>query len=155
MGIIVEGKEVEFKKLDSTPPPGATERSVMTMEATVEVKQQPLRTIRPEVSAVGRIPALLPAEARFVLIHMLRIFVEKAVVKEGTFGDLVFGCQNGIPPLPAALSVRGIVQLKDAGFLIFQAPDNETLSIDADRIEDAWLKYTPRLLDLIYETPQA
>ena len=151
MGIIIEGKEVEFKKLDSTPPPGATERSVMTLEATVEVKQQPLRTIRPMITAVGLIPALLPAEARLVMIHMLSIFVEKGIVKEGTFGDLVFGCQQAHPPLPAALTVHGVVQLQRAGFLTFQAPDNETLSIHADKIEDAWLKYTDKLLDLIYE----
>lgn len=150
MKINVDGREGEFRKLDSTPPPGSKAKSVMTLEATVEVKPQPLRTVRPLVHAVGDIPCLLPAEAQIVLIHLLGIFEEKQSVKEGTVGDLLFGCENANPPLPWALTFAGINQLARCGYVTFQAPDNEAMIGDEDKVLDAWIKYTSKLLDLVY-----
>lgn len=150
MKVTVEGQEGEFKHLDSTPPPGAKERSVMTLEATVENKPQKLRTIRPLVYAVKDIPAILPGEAQLVLRHMLAIFVEKQTVKEGSLGDLIFGCQYGRYALPEALVVVGVRQLVNFGYLAVKAPNNDPLSLTADSFLEAWLNYTDEMLDLIY-----
>lgn len=155
MKVTVDGKEGEFKHLDSTPPLGAKEASVMTMEATVENVPQKLRTIRPMVYAAADIPRFLGGEAQLVLHHILNIFVEKQVVREGTLGDLVFGCQHARLPLPELLVIVGVRQLIDAGFVLLQAPDNEILSFQSSRLPEAWIKYTDKFLDLVYGRSEA
>lgn len=150
MRIKVDGKEGEFKRLPSTPPPGAKAKSVMTLEATVVNQPQKLRTVRPFGVMTMAIPPSLGAEAQMVLFHLLDVFLYRQVVREGTLGDLVFGCEHAAPPLPAALVIAAVHQLQKAGYIQLQAPDNEIVTLQADRAAEAWIKYTPKLLDLVY-----
>jgi len=141
-----------FKHIDSTPPEGVTPPSnVMTLEATIENKPQPLRTLRPFSAACLKIPGSLRAEAHIVLQALFSCFEKQKVVREGLIGDLIFGFSvAGIKP---ELSVVGLRELEKSGYIRFQAPDNEYVHIDDDKATAAWVRYQSSLLVMVYDDP--
>jgi hypothetical protein len=140
----------KFKHLDSKPPEGTTPpASVMTLEAVVENNPQPLRKLRPYYEASKNVPALLPPEAQVVLHALLSCFEKQKDVQEGLIGDMVWGLEQA--GIPKEASIIGLDRLAVAGYVKFQAPDNTFIDFSSDAIGKAWIRYQPKLLDMVYE----
>ena len=152
MDINVDGTKGKFKKLDSTPPPGAKpSKSVMTMEAIVDTTMQPLRKIRPYAAACLHIPGNLSEQAQMTLHALFDCFEKQQNVEEGLIGDLIWGFQqSNIPP---EVTIQGLQVLALGGYVKFQAPDNTYVDFSSDKIEKAWVRYQPKLLEMVYEEP--
>jgi hypothetical protein len=143
-----EVKVGDVKILDSTPPAGTKISSSMTMEATVDVKPQPLLKLRPFILAVKAIPATLPPEAQIVLQNLLSCFEKQKNVSEGLIGDVMFGFNTcGIPP---QCTYEGLRQLAKEGYLKFQAKDNSWVNIESEAADGAFVRYQKKLLDMVY-----
>lgn len=141
---------MDFKKLDSTPPDGVTKpASVMTMEVTVDVKKQELKQVREFSAMVNRVPVTLIPEAQIVLQALFDCFSRAGSVEEGIVADLGWGfSQCGIPPQCTAV---GLKELEKQGYIKFQAPDNVFIDCLSDKIDEAWVRYQKKLLDMVYE----
>ena len=140
----------KFKHLDSKPPEGTTPpASVMTLEAQVENNPQPLLKIRPYYETSKEVPGALAPEAQLVLHALLSCFEKQKDVQEGLIGDLVWGFEQA--GIPKEASVIGLDRLAVAGYVKFQAPDNTFIDFSADAISKAWVRYQPKLLDMVYE----
>jgi hypothetical protein len=141
--------EVDFNKLDSTPPTGSKVRSSLTAEIVVDPTPQPLRVLRPFARSCLQIPSLLKEEAQIVLQALFSCFEKQEAVKEGLVGDLIWGfCQCQIP---VRLTVVGLQELERQGYVKFQAPDNTFVDLTTDQAAKAWVRYQPKLLEMIYE----
>jgi hypothetical protein len=139
----------EFKKLDSTPPPGHKPASVMTMEAVIDTTPQPLRVLRPFITACQQISTILPGEAQIVLQALFSCFERQKSVNEGLIGDLVWGfAQCGIAHECTWIGLQELVKL---GYIKFQAPDGEYIEPTSDQIAKAFVRYQPPLLRMVYE----
>jgi len=147
----IDLNNLPFKKLDSRPPAEAapTATSVMTMEAVVDVKPQELRQLRPFFTASRDIPKTLPPEAQIVLQALMSCFEKQKRVEEGFVEDFVWGFEQG--QIPRGCTIRGLRYLAKYEYIKFQAPDNTLLEINSTHIMSAWVRYQPKLLDLIYE----
>ena len=91
-------KDIDVQPFAGELPKEAKEASVMKLQATVDVKPQPLKTIRPFTAMIGDIPPLLRAEGKIVMQALFACFERQRYVKEGVVDDLVFGFEaGGIP----------------------------------------------------------
>ena len=145
------GLDGEYKHLNSTPPEGSKASSVMTLEATIENNPQPLRTVRPHRIACLRIPPALDPVGQFVMSMLFACFEKQRSVKEGALGDLVFGFEaSGIPP---EKTLTGLDALRRSGYIKFQAPepDNTYVDFNSDNVLNAWVRYQPAFLEMVYE----
>lgn len=122
-----------------------------TIEAIVENKPQPLRKIRPFHTATKQVPSSLPSEAKIVLMALFDCFDKQKSVKEGLVDDLVWGFKQA--RLPSQLTANGLMQLMKLGYIKFQAPDGGYIDFASDRIKRAWIRYQPKLLEMVYEDP--
>jgi len=140
----------DVKHLDSRAPEGAKQdASVMTMEATVDATPQPLKKVRPYSVIAKTIPGSLPNEAQIVLHNLFSCFDRQKRIDEGLIGDLIWGFQQaGTSP---ALTLTGLRHLNEAGYVKFQAPDNTYVNIMDDKATKAWIRYQPKLLEMVYE----
>jgi len=140
----------DIKHLDSTPPEGVTvPKSVMTLEAEVVVDPQPLKKLRGYAQMSRDVSTLLPAEAQITLHALFSCFDKQKNVQEGLIGDLLFGFEVG--GVPRNCSFMGLQQLQRAGYIKFQAKDNTYVDIMSDLIGSAWVRYQPKLLEMVYE----
>lgn len=143
------GLNGDYKHLDSTPQGDHKPASVMTLEATVDVKQQELKLIRSFFAMSNNIPPMLPPEGQMTLQALFSCFDQQKTVKEGLIGDLIWGFgECGLPP---ELTLNGLTQLYKMGYIKFQAPDNTFIDVNSDQIGKAWVRYQKKLLDLVYE----
>jgi hypothetical protein len=144
------GIDGELKVLDTRAPEGtAQDVSVMGMEAAVDSKPQQLKIIRPFVQSIKNIPKTIPPEAQIVLQALLACFEKQKNVQEGLVKDLVWGfAQSGIPD---ACTLLGIRQLENLGYVKIQAPDNTIIRIESPHIAESWVRYEPKLLELVYD----
>ena len=136
--------------LDSTPPEGTTGKvSVGTMEATVENNPQPLRKLRPYSKTSQSVPVFLKPESQIVMHALFSCFERQKSVQEGLVGDVLWGFEQcGIP---AGCTAIGMVELEKQGYVKFQTPDNAYVDFQSDKIDKAWLRYQPKLLNMIYD----
>lgn len=149
MKLKIGDTEGEYKHLDPVRPPDAKDKLVMKLEATVEVNPQPLRVMRSFGHMAGDISGLLRPEAQIVLHSLFECFTKHQEVKEGLVGDLMWGFEQcGIP---VKLTIVGLTALESAGYVKFQTPDNQFVGFDSDQIGSCWLRYQPKLLDMVYE----
>jgi hypothetical protein len=139
----------QINHLDSTPPEGHAPASVMTLEAEVEVKPQELKVIRPYYESQMSIPGTLGPEAQVVMHALFACFDRQGEIKEGKVTDIIFGFgQCGIHP---DATRKGLKDLNVMGYVKLQAPDNTiTTSLDHDKIDEYWIRYESKLLDLVY-----
>lgn len=124
--------------------------SVANLEVTVDdATPQPLLKLRPFESMVLHISGRWPKQAQVVLQALFDCFSKAGHVSEGLIGDMVWGfAQCGIP---SELTVQGLAQLNGMGFVKFQAPDNNYVTLYDTASEKAWVRYQKPLLDLVYE----
>jgi uncharacterized protein YfkK (UPF0435 family) len=140
-----------FDKLPSLNPKGVAASSVMNLSVAVdseEMKPQELKTLRPFYDMVQSLPSTLPAEAQMIGQALFSVFERGREVKEGQLKDLVWGfAQCGFEP---KLSVVGLFHLQEAGYIRLQAPSNEYVAFTSTQIEECWVRYQKKLLDLVY-----
>jgi hypothetical protein len=154
MSIKELGLEGEYRHLDtSIRPEDSKATSVMSLEATVDVKPQELKKIKPFTALRLSAPVGLKFEAQLVLDTLFACFSKQGHVQEGLIGDLVWGFAQADSdiPLPPALTVAGLAELEKLGYIKFQAKDNSWTNMQNDNIETAWVRYQSKLLDLVYE----
>ncbi len=125
-----------------------------SLEVTVDVKPQDLKQIRPFAALLARTPVLLPPEAQMVLQTLFMCFNKQKSVSEGKVVDLVFGFSQktaDATQLPPALTLVGLKQLTEQGYVKLLADDNTNVSLDSEYIGNAWVRYQPKFLELVYE----
>jgi hypothetical protein len=54
-------------------------------------------------------------------------------------------------PLPENITLSGLMHLVDAGYVTFKTKNGETIDPRSSAITKAWVRYTPKLLELVYE----
>lgn len=130
----------------------AQKESIMNLEVAVgDYKAQALRKLRPYNIMSLHIPPNMSSEGTIVL-HLLFTCFEKAkTVSEGLIGDLLWGFAQVSPPVPPELTLNGLKSLAKQGYIKFQSPDNSYTSLQSDQAVSAWVRYQPKLLDLVYE----
>lgn len=141
-------KDVDLQPFTGELPKEAKEASVMKLAATVDVKPQPLKTIRPFTAMIGDIPPLLRAEGKIVLQALFACFERQRVVKEGLVDDLVFGFDAG--GIPKQLTLVGLKAISKLGYIKLTAPGHGTVDFESSHILKAWVTYEKKLLDLVY-----
>lgn len=145
------GLDGELKQLDSKAPEGAKQMAMTaTMEAVVDVKQQDLRVMRSFEAMTMQVPVILPPEAQMVLQLLFSCFEKQKSVQEGIIDDIAWGFEQMMPPIPAALTLVGLDQLRAQGYVKFQAKDNSFATGLNDKIREHWLRYEPKLLSMVY-----
>ena len=140
------------KKIIDLPKvkPGKRDASVMKLQATIEgPTKQELRRIRPYTAACLHIPADLIEPAQLVLKCLFDCFEKQQSVEEGLVGDLIWGfSQTGVPP---QATILGLDCLQRAGYIRLQAKDNAYITLQSDRATVAFVRYQPKLLEMVYE----
>ena len=137
-----------YPKVETSPKT----RSVMNLEVTVDdYKPQALRKLRPYAVMSLHTPPNLSAEATIVLQLLFTCFEKANAVSEGLIGDMLWGFAQVDPPVPPELTLNGLKQLAKLGYVKFQAPDNSYTDLRSDQATSAWIRYQPKLLDLVYE----
>jgi hypothetical protein len=117
----------------------------------IDPTKQELRKLRPYSKMHQQMPALLPDLGRAVLELLFNCFDKAGHVSEGLIGDLIWGFQQVTPPIPGEITINGLKQLETYGYVKFQAKDGSYISFDSDKITGAFVRYTDKLLNLIYE----
>jgi len=122
--------------------------------AELDTTKQQLKQIKPFNVLVLSVPPGLNALGREIMIRIFRCFARQGVVSEGLIGDMMFGFS--IPtmeekPLSQEATWEGLEQLRIAGYVKFQAADGNYIDSNSDQIGSCWVRYTPKLLEMIYE----
>lgn len=139
------------KALDTRPPEGSKIVSSFGLEAQVDVKPQELRKLRPFSSATKQIPSTLKPEAQIVLNAIFSCFDRQKSVQEGLIDDLVWGFEQA--GIPGPCTVIGLKFLAADDYIKFQAPDNQFVEMTKENIAKLSVRYTPKLLNMVYEDP--
>lgn len=129
-------------------PVRRTQRLDVEIPAGMQLKQT-LRLMRSFSKMAGSIPGSLSAEAQVTMRALFDCFEKCGAVKEGLIEDLLWGFEQcGIP---RKLTAKGLVDLEAASYLYFETPDNTLITFEAARIHECWVRYQPKLLDMLYE----
>lgn len=124
------------------------------MYAEVDMTKQPLNTVKPFKILVLSLPSGLPDQAQWVLVRLFRCFAKAGEVSEGLIGDMMAGFSEPTMeerPLTPDETWAGLRQLRATGYLKFQTPDGAYIDEHNSRIGSSWVRYTPKLLELVYE----
>lgn len=149
MKIKSDSLEMEGDYHHHNTAPQGKDIGVMNVEAVVDATQQKLKELRPFHSATKQVPTTLIPEAQIVMQSLFACFTRQHAVQEGIVNDLIWGfAQAGIPAECTRVGLRALA--KD-GYIKFQGPDNSDVSVDADKIDQCWVRYQKKLSDLVYE----
>lgn len=157
-GKLSESRAKEIFDSNTIPEGAKASLPAFAFYAEIDTVKQLLRKIKPaEISSLS-IPPGVASSAREVLIRLFRCFHKAGTVSEGLIGDLLFGF--GIPTveepaLPANVAWEGLCHLRALGYLKFQTPDGSSADPYSDQIGSAWVRYEPKLLELVYEGSSA
>lgn len=145
------GLDGEFRQLDSRAPEGAKQTAMSgAMEVVVDATMQKLNKMRSFEAMAMQVPLVLPPEAQMVLQLLFSCFEKQKSVQEGIIKDIAWGFEQCTPPIPKALTLAGLEQLRTQGYVKFQGPDNSFVLSLSQKIEDCWLRYEPKLLSMVY-----
>lgn len=143
----------EVKHLDTKPPEDSKAKSSFAIEAEVENKPQELNKLRPFYAMTKAVPTSIKAEAQIVLQALFACFDRQRSVQEGKLADLVWGFEQA--GIPGSATVMGLKYLAEAGYVRFQAPDNSFVEMTKDNLSVLWVRYQPKLLEMVYEGPSS
>jgi hypothetical protein len=148
----IDEKEAEqiFERRKPKPDDEVVGRA-LTLRGEIDTTPQPLRKLRSFEGACLRVPMDIPPESQIVLKLLFDCFTRHGHVSEGLIGDMMWGFENAMPPIPKALTWNGLKQLEAFGYLKFRAPDGSYIEPSSDQIESAWVVYTPKILNMVYE----
>lgn len=110
---------------------------------------QELKKLRTYFGLINSVPADLPAEAQLVLRGLFDCFDKAANVSEGIVEELMWGFEQA--GFPRKLTAHGLVFLEKAGYVKFQTRDNVFVRFQDARLKDSWIRYQPKLLEMVYE----
>jgi len=122
--------------------------------AEIDMTKQELKAVKPFRVLVLSLPSGLQDQAQWVLIRLFRCFAKAGEVSEGLIGDMMAGFAEPTleeRPLTPDETWSGLRQLRADGYLKFQTPDGAFIDEHNSRIGSSWVRYTPKLLDLVYE----
>lgn len=122
-----------------------------SLRAEIDPTPQPLNRLRTYEGASLRIPMNLRNEAIIVLKLLFACFEKQGKVAEGLIGDILWGFAQAQPPIPEALTWNGLKYLWKDGYVKFQAPDGSYVDPLSDQIGKSWIRYTPKILSMVYE----
>jgi hypothetical protein len=151
---ITEEQAEKFLK-ENTPPEDIKPKGapfIFEIQVDNPVKQE-LRKLKGYTTMARSIPPLLPDEARLVLHLLFECFEKAGFVAEGLIGDILWGFEQVYPPTPRALTYAGLKYLETYGYIKCQAKDGAYVSLDSDASSGAFIRYQPKLLELVYENP--
>lgn len=142
------GNEVKVEKTPVLEKP--KHNVVANVSGVVDGKKQPLKDIGVFDGAGNFHISGAPKEVNDVLAMLMSCFARQGHIREGLIGDMIWGYQQvGYPP---QRTVTGLSGLEKLGYVKFQAPDNTFVSIDSDKAGKAWIRYQPKLLQLLRQT---
>jgi hypothetical protein len=124
------------------------------MYAEIDMTKQELRVVKPFKILVLSLPSGLPDQSQWVLIRLFRCFAKAGEVSEGLIGDMMAGFAEPTleeRPLTPDETWVGLRQLRAGGYLEFQTPDGVFIDEHNSRIGSSWVRYKPKLLELVYE----
>ena len=141
----IVNEEVRVEKTPTLETPPNT--VVANVTGVVDGKMQPLREVRP----IDKTPKIVPPELNYqggaTLSLLFKVFEKRKYVKEGLIGDIIYGFDAcGIP---TEATIQGLDNLNKNGYIRFQAKDNAYVSIYDDRAGSAWVRYQPKLLNML------
>jgi hypothetical protein len=141
---------------DNTIPEGIKPAGMpaFALYAEIDMTKQELNTVKPFRVLVLSLPSGLQTMAREVLVRLFRCFAKAGEVSEGLIGDMMAGFAEPTleeRPMTPDETWSGLRQLRTAGYLTFQTPDGMFVDEHNSRIGSSWVRYTPKLLDLVYE----
>lgn len=153
-------QEQAEKIFDKNPVPSSgikTAAMPFVFHTEIDTTPQLLRLLRPFYIMHMQMPPALPVMAREVLRRVFRCFGKAGHVSEGLVGDAMWGFaedtveEKGLPP---EVTWMGLQQLEQLGYIRFQAKDNSYIDPQSHYIGSAWIRYTPKLLEMVYERPE-
>lgn len=97
---------------------------------------------------VCSIPPDLPENARYVLAGIFDCFAKQKVVKEGITKDILWGFEVSGHNLERV--AYGLIDLKRTGYIKFFTPDNVETNEHCSNLQECWVRYEKKLLDLVY-----
>ncbi len=109
---------------------------------------QELKKIRTFMGLINAIPSHLPAEAQIVMRGIFDCFERAGNVSEGIIEELLWGFEQG--GFPRKLTAHGLVFLEKAGYVKCQTRDNVFVRFQDARLADSWIRYQPKLLEMVY-----
>lgn len=136
---------------NSVPEEATIKGAPFILSAEVDMTPQPLRKIRPAYRARAAINPLLPDIAKIVISLLFDCFERQGNVQEGLIGDVLWGFEQPVNGLPPEVTFHGLNQLRLFGYLKFQAPDGSFIGPESGMIGKAWVRYEPKLLEMVYE----
>lgn len=141
------------RKLEENPIPEGMpiKGAPFVLTAEVDMTPQPLRKLRSSFVARASVNPLLPDVARLTLALLFDCFEKAGNVQEGLIGDVLWGFEQTINPVPPEVTFQGLNQLRLFGYLKFQAPDGTFIDPTSDQIGKAWVRYEQKLLEMVYE----
>jgi hypothetical protein len=145
------GLEGDVSHLDTKPPEGSNVKSSFAVEATIENIPQELKKIRNFTALKLSIPGSLSTEAAKVLEALFDCFEKAGTVQEGLIADMIWGFQQVNPPIDGQVTVAGLLRLQKEGYIRFQSRDNEYTEMTKNNIGHLFVRYQPKLLDMVYE----
>lgn len=79
---------------------------------------------------------------------LLDCFTKAKEVREGIVMDILWGFEvSGHSPVDTAY---GLVDLKRAGYVGFEAPDGTEVDEHSQFLSQCWLTYKPKLLEVVF-----
>lgn len=126
-----------------------TQRLDVELLPETRTAPQELKRIRPFFGLVASIPTALQPEAQMVLQALFDCFERARSVEEGIIEELLWGFEQC--GLPRKLTAHGLVFLEKAGYVKFQTRDGAFVEFVSARTGDSWIRYQPKLLELVYE----
>jgi hypothetical protein len=151
---LTEEKAARILEADGPPEGVKLGMPAFALYAEIDTTKQLLRRVRPFFALELSVPSALPSMAREVIIRLFKCFHKAKRVDEGLIGDLMFGFSQPTiekPPLSPESTFEGLKQLKDSGYIEFQAKDGTYIDAASDKITSAWVRYKSKLLELVYE----
>lgn len=142
------GKEVGVENTPVLEKP--RHNIVANVTGVVDGKKQPLREIGLFDGAGNFHLSGTSKEANDVLAMLISCFSRQKCVNEGLIGDMLWGYKQVGYPLERTL--KGLKDLEGLGYVKFQAPDKTYVSIDSDKAGKAWIRYQPKLFELLFQT---
>lgn len=130
---------------------GKIKANDFVFEVQVDSTPQELRKLRTYSGMHAEMPTLLPDMGKAILELLFNCFAKAGHVSEGLIGDLIWGFQQVTPPVPQEITVAGLDALEKFGYIKFQGKDGSFVDFSSDAITGAFVRYTDKLLTLIYE----
>lgn len=143
--------DIPLNKIKQTPKlSGHTDSRVMNVQATVDVStKQKLRKLRPFNSACLHLPVTMGSFGQNIAMNLISCFEKQKNIQEGQIKDILWGfSQSNINP---AVTIEGLKEMMDAKLIKLQMDDNSFTTFESENVINAFIRYQPVFLEMMYE----